>query len=189
MLRVKAFTFSLPGHGSQQRTFKMKGLVLGIAAVLLAGSALAAPAPKLAVTEMSALPVVERKPYDEAANAPAAVDAAFARAKKNHKRVLIDLGGNWCGDCIVLANIMALPEMKPFIAKYFEVVTVDVGRFDKNLSVPARFGITKRLEGVPSVIIAEPDGKFVNPGNVSALADARHMTPQAVADWLAQWAK
>lgn len=166
----------------------MKGLVLGMA-VLLAGSALAAPAPKLAVTEMSALPVVERKPYDEAANAPAVVDAAFARAKKNHKRVLIDLGGNWCGDCIVLANIMALPEMKPFIAKYFEVVTVDVGRFDKNLSVPARFGITKRLEGVPSVIIADPDGKFVNSGNVSALADARHMTPQAVADWLAQWTK
>jgi len=89
----------------------------------------------------------------------------------------------------VLANIMQLPEMKSFIAAHFEVVAVDVGRFDKNLAVPARFGITKRLEGVPSVIIADADGTQVNAGNVSALADARHMTPQGVADWLAQWAK
>jgi thiol:disulfide interchange protein len=195
MLRVKAFTFSLPcpvsatGKATKRVRLTMKRWVVGIAAMVLAGSALAAPAPRLSVTSMAALPVVERKPYDEAANAVAAVDAAFARAKKNGKRVLIDLGGNWCGDCVVLANIMALPEMKPFLAKHFEIVTVDVGRLDKNLSVPARFGITKRLEGVPSVLIADPDGKLVNPGNVSALADARHMSPQAVADWLAQWTK
>jgi len=138
---------------------------------------------------MSDLPVVERTPYDESANAEAAVNAAFARAQQNGKRVLIDLGGNWCGDCIVLANIMQLPQMKPFLASHFEIVTVDVGRFDKNLGIPARFGITKRLEGVPSVLIAEPDGKLVNAGHVAALSDARHMDPQAVADWLAQWAK
>jgi thiol-disulfide isomerase/thioredoxin len=167
---------------------KRIGLVaLGLMAVAVAASG--APAPKVSVATMAALPVVERHPYDEAADAPKAVDAAFARAKKSGKRVLIDLGGNWCGDCVVLANIMQLPEMKSFIAAHFEVVAVDVGRFDKNLAVPARFGITKRLEGVPSVIIADADGTQVNAGNVSALADARHMTPQGVADWLAQWAK
>lgn len=166
--------------------------MLAVAALSLAtlsGVALAAPAPKVSVPTMAELPVVERTPYDEKADAVAAVDAAFSRAKKSGKRVLIDLGGNWCGDCIVLANIMALKEVKPFIASKFEVVTVDVGRFDKNLAIPARFGITKRLEGVPSVIIADADGKFVNEGKISALSDARHMTPQAVADWLAQWAK
>jgi len=71
------------------------------------------------------------------------VNAAFARAKKNGKRVLIDLGGNWCPDCIVLANLMQLPELKRFLAAHFEIVSVDVGRFDKNLQIPARFGITK----------------------------------------------
>lgn len=152
-------------------------------------ASLAAEAPRVSVNDMKDLPIVVRAPYDEKADASAAVDAAFARAKKSGKRVLIDLGGNWCGDCIVLANIMQLKEMKPFIASRFEFVAVDVGRFDKNLQIPARFGITKRLEGVPSVIIAEPNGKFVNEGKISALSDARHMTPQGVADWLAQWAK
>jgi thiol-disulfide isomerase/thioredoxin len=104
--------------------------------------------------------------------------------------VLIDLGGNWCGDCLVLANLMRLPELKRFLKAHYEIVSVDVGRFDKNLQVPARFGITKRLEGVPAILIVEPDGKtLVDAGHVAALADARHMTPQGLADWLAQWAK
>lgn len=164
-------------------------LIAAIILPILAVASYGAPGPKLSLSSLSDLPVVERAPFMETANADAAVDAAFARAKKSGKRVLIDLGGNWCGDCVVLANIMRLKEMQPFLAAHFEMVSVDVGRFDKNLQIPARFGITKRLEGVPAVIIAEPDGKFVNPGRITALADARHMTPQAIADWLAQWAK
>lgn len=156
---------------------------------LFAGPAWPATAPHIAIASLSDLPVVERRPYNPDANADAVVNAAFARARKNGKRVLIDLGGNWCGDCIVLANIMQLPEMRAFLKAHFEIVTVDVGRFDKNLQIPARFGITQRLEGVPSVIIATADGRFVNRGHIAALADARHMTPQAIADWLAQWAK
>ena len=64
----------------------------------------------------------------------------------------------------------------------------DVGRFNKNLQIPARWGITKRLEGVPSVLVVEPDGgTLVNAGHVSALSDARHMTPQSLAEYLARW--
>ena len=168
-----------------------KEVLLALGAVLsLSAAAASVPAPKLALTDIHALPVVEMNPYDETADANAAVAAAFARARHSRKRVMIDLGGNWCGDCVVLANIMQLPELKPFIAAHFEFVSLDVGRFDRNLQIPARFGITKRLEGVPALLIVEPNGKtLVDAGHVSALEDARHMTPQALADWLAQWAK
>ena len=114
--------------------------------------------------------------------------AAFARAKASHKRVMIDLGGNWCVDCIVLANFMKLPEMQRFMAAHYEVVTVDVGRFNRNLQIPARFGITKRLEGVPALLIATPDGKLVNDKDVFATASASEMTPKSVADYLAKYA-
>jgi len=158
--------------------------------LLLALPATAAPAPRLALRSLAELPVITMKPYDESANANAAVAAAFARARHSGKRVLIDLGGNWCGDCVVLANVMALPELKPFLAAHFEMVSVDVGRFNKNLQIPARFGIRTRLKGVPAILIVEPNGTtLVDAGHVSALEDARHMTPQGLADWLAQWAK
>jgi thiol-disulfide isomerase/thioredoxin len=168
---------------------KPRILIAAVFLPILAATAYSAPAPRLSIASLSVLPVVERAPYRENVNADAAVDAAFARARKNGKRVLIDLGGNWCGDCIVLANLMRLKEMQPFLAAHFETVYVDVGRFDRNLQIPARFGITNRLEGVPAVIVADPDGHFVNPGKIAALDDARHMSPQAIADWLAQWAK
>ena len=149
--------------------------------------ALPANSPRVHITSMADLPVVEMRPYDEAANADVAVNAAFERARKSHKHVLIDLGGNWCTDCIVFANVIRLPEVRSFVAQHYETAFVDVGRFNKNLQIPARFGITKRLEGVPSVLIATADGKLVNRDHTAALADARHMTPQAIADWLAQW--
>jgi hypothetical protein len=83
---------------------------------------------------------------------------------------------------------MELPDLAPFMRRHFEIVTVDVGRFDKNLAVPARYGITQRLEGVPSLLIVDPrTNRLLNAGRTAALAYARSMTPQALADWLAQW--
>lgn len=165
----------------------MKKLVL--AAFLLASPALAAvPAPKPSILTLQELPVVLMQPYDEHANADAAVKAAFDRAKKSHKRVLIDLGGNWCVDCVVLANFLKLPEMDRFMAAHYEVVPVDVGRFDRNQQIPAHFGITGRLKGVPALLIATPDGKLVNGDDVFATSDAHTMTPQALAAYLAKYA-
>jgi thiol-disulfide isomerase/thioredoxin len=156
--------------------------------IAFASPGLAATAPRIGITSLSELDVPSR-PFDEAANADAQVNAAFARAKRSGKDVLIDLGGNWCADCRILSGLMERPELHAFLASHYEMVTVDVGRFNKNLQIPARFGITTRLEGVPAILIATPDGKLVNAGRVSAIEDARHMTPQALADWLAQWTK
>lgn len=149
----------------------------------------AAPAPKLSIVSLAQLPIVTMHPYNESANANLAVTAAFARAKTTHKQVLLDLGGNWCADCIVLANFLELPEMNRFMSRHYELVMIDVGRFDKNQQVAARFGLTQRLEGVPTVLVASSDGKLMNAGHVFAFTDASHMTPKALASYLAMWAK
>jgi thiol-disulfide isomerase/thioredoxin len=159
------------------------------AALLLSVPAFAAvPAPKPSIADLAQLPVTEMRPYDESANADKAVAAAFFRAKSSHKNVLIDLGGNWCPDCIILANFLKLPEMHRFMTAHYHTVAVDVGRFDRNLQIPARFGFKERLKGVPTVLIATPNGKLVNGGDVFAFSDARHMTPQALVDYLAKYA-
>jgi len=158
-------------------------LACGVFAAL---PAWAVTAPRLSVTSLSDVSVPDR-PFDESADANAAVANGFARAKAEHKRVLIDLGGNWCADCRILAGVMELPEMQRFLDAHYVVVSVDVGRFNRNLQIPALFGITERLEGVPSVLIANPDGTLIDRGHIAALEDARSMTPQAIADWFAKW--
>jgi thiol-disulfide isomerase/thioredoxin len=168
---------------------KVAAFIVAAFAVLNFGAAWAASAPKVSVNSVTELPMTVPRPYDERANADAVVDAAFAKARKSGKRVLIDLGGNWCPDCVTLANVMNLPNVKPFIAAHYEVASVDVGHFDKNPQILTRFGFYGHLEYIPTVLVAEPNGELINGADVSHLADAHTMTPQAIIDWLAKWTK
>lgn len=165
-------------------------LALALALALAAVDAQAAPPPHVGVASFAQLPTPLPYPYDESADADRAVAQAKARAAAQHKLLLIDLGGNWCPDCRILAGTMALPPVRAFVDAHYVVVTVDVGRFDKNLQIPARYGLRGRLQGVPSLLIVDPrTGRLVDAGHVAALADARDMSPQALADWLARWTR
>ena len=163
--------------------------LLAAAALSLAGGAIAATPPKVKEASFEQLAKPLPLPYDEAANADAAVAAGRAKARREHKRLLVDFGGNWCLDCRILAGTIALPDLKPWVDRHFVIVTVDSGRFDKNLQIPAHYGIKGRPEGVPAVFIVDPrTDRLVNKGHETALADARSMSPQALADWLARYA-
>lgn len=167
----------------------MRALLTATLFAMLAAPVGAATAPRLPITSFEQLARPLPLPYDEAANARADVAAARARAKKAHKLLLIDLGGNWCLDCRILAGTMDVPALKAFIARHYELVSVDIGRFDANMDIPAAYGVTDRLKGgVPALLVVDPrSGKLLDGGHVSALEDARNMSPQGLADWLAQW--
>jgi thiol-disulfide isomerase/thioredoxin len=162
---------------------------VALVATLIAApvSAFAAKAPTVALKSLADLPTPPY-PYDEQADAEADVAAALKRAKKTHKLTLIDFGGNWCADCRIFAGVIEQPDVKKWVDKHYEVVTVNVGRYDKNMQIPARYGVDK-LKGVPSFLVVDGNGKLVNDGAFFALTDARHMTPQSIVDWLAQWPK
>ena len=168
----------------------------------LASAVIAAPAVALSLFAATAIPAARgavtapqvpagqskpvAAPYDTGADAHKAVDAAFAKAKTEHKTVLIDFGGNWCPDCRILAGVMANPALAPWLDRHFVVVKVDVGRYDRNMDLEAKYG--GAAKGVPAVIAVTPEGKVLNPNDTRALADARSMSDQAVADKLAGWA-
>jgi thiol-disulfide isomerase/thioredoxin len=157
-----------------------------LAGLLIAGPVLAAPAPKVSIASLANLATPLPNPYDPGANAKADVAAAAAKARAAHKLLLIDLGGAWCGDCRVLAGVMRLPEVAAFVDAHYVVVAVDVGRMNRNLDIPTRYGV-KHLDGVPALLVVDNRGQLRDAGHVAALADARHMTPQGLADWLARW--
>jgi len=161
----------------------------GLAAALLltATGAIGAPAPRVGIASLAELPTPLPLPYDANVDARAQVAAARTKARARGKRLLIDLGGDWCADCRILAGIMRLPGVAAFVDAHYVVVMVDVGRMNRNLDIPARYGV-QGLEGVPALLIVDSHDRLVNIGHVAALADARSMTPQALADWLAQWA-
>lgn len=164
---------------------------LAVTAILgLAGPALAAAPPATGITSFAQLKTPLPYPYDQDANADAALAKARREAKKEGKLLLIDLGGNWCGDCLVLAGTLELPSMKAFMERHYTLVMVDVGRFERNLQIPAHYGFHTRLKGVPTLLVVDPTtDRLINRNDVFALSSAGDMSPQALADWLARWPK
>jgi thiol-disulfide isomerase/thioredoxin len=157
------------------------------------GDAEAATPPKADVASFTELETPLPYPYDPQGDADpravaAKIDHARAQARHEHKLLLIDIGGNWCADCRILSGTMDLPSIKQFVQAHYVVVTVDCGRrMDQNLQVPAHYGVS-RLDGVPSLFVVDPKSdKLLDVGHTAALEDARHMSPQGLADWLAQW--
>jgi thiol-disulfide isomerase/thioredoxin len=165
-------------------------LALGLAAMMASAAEVrAAPAPQVSIASLKELPTPLPLPYDPTADAKAQLAAAQAQARARHKLLLIDLGGDWCADCRLLAGVMSLPEVKSFVEAHYVVVAIDAGRrMDRNLDIPARYGI-RRIVGVPSILIVDGAGRLLDADHIAALADARSMTPQALADWLARWTR
>jgi thiol:disulfide interchange protein len=162
-----------------------------LALPLLAFLPAAAPdgAPRLRIGSIQQLPWPLPAPYDSSTDAHAQVKAALARARRSGKPLLIDFGANWCADCRVLAGVLELREMRSWVARHFELVQVDVGQFDRNLDIPKRFSRTP-MQAIPAVFVIDGrTGKLRNPGAELALGDARTMSPQAIADWLAKWTR
>ena len=128
------------------------------------------------------------QPYDADLDAQAALDAAFDQAQRAGKRVLIVFGGAWCPDCRILAGMLKLSALQAFLHQAYEVVEIDVGRYDLNQDVVARAGFHDGLEGAPTVIIATEHGAVVNRQSSADWRTARARTAQDLADYLHAYA-
>lgn len=126
-----------------------------------------------AATAATAVP--HAMPYDESADPQRDLQAALAKARKDHKRVLVVFGANWCPDCRELdKEFHAGGRTQALVAERYEVVKVDVGRFDKNLDFAKLYGEPIK-KGIPSVVVVTPTNEVVYQTRAGELADARSM--------------
>jgi thiol:disulfide interchange protein len=122
-----------------------------------------APAPKPAAKQ------VEAPVYDESADAKADIAAALARAKRDNKRVLLQWGANWCGWCRLLHRLATTDkDVKKELLYEYEVVHVDIGRFEKNADLAEKYA-AKISEGVPYLTVLDADGKVLANQETGAL--------------------
>jgi thiol-disulfide isomerase/thioredoxin len=140
-------------------------------------------APVVAETTIVAAP----HPYDEGADADAVVAAAQQQAQAAGKRLMVVFGANWCPDCRALAGVLQMGDVRGWTDQHYVIVEVDVGRFDKNLDLAARFDRDLKHSGIPTVAIVSQNGGVLNTTDARILSDARSMTPQSIVDVLARW--
>lgn len=81
---------------------------------------------------------------------------------------------------------MHRPDLARLIARDFVVVKVDVGRYDKNLDVAAKYGVPIR-KGIPAIAVLDPHGKLLYAQSQGQFANARAMPYQDIAAFFAKW--
>jgi thiol:disulfide interchange protein len=114
------------------------------------------------------------------------IAAALKSARHEHKRVILDFGGDWCGDCQVLNLYFHQPENLDLLNKHYILVDVNIGHIDQNLDIGTKYGVNLK-KGVPALSVLKPDGQVVHAQTGGEFADMRHMESSSVHDFLEQW--
>jgi thiol:disulfide interchange protein len=155
--------------------------ILAAAMVMAAAAVVAIPATaqhdaSIGITAKHIYPPVEAAQHD--------IDVALAQARRTHKRVILDFGGDWCGDCQVLNIYFHQSPNAELLARHFILVDVNIGREDANLEIAHRYGVP--VHGVPALAVVDGNGKVIYAQD-KQFDDMRHMDPASVTEFLNTW--
>jgi hypothetical protein len=124
--------------------------------------------------------------YHPGSDARAEIKEAIERAGKERKRVILVFGANWCYDCHVLDLAFHRPDLAPVIEKYYEVVHVDIGQYDKNLDLAAQYNVPLK-KGVPGLAVLDSKGKLLYSQTNGEFENARSLAPADLLAFLNKW--
>jgi hypothetical protein len=124
--------------------------------------------------------------YPPPEEAQAEISSALAAAVKDHKRVLLVFGGNWCYDCHVLDATFRSKEFAPIVSANYHVLHINVGNYDANLDLADKYQIPLK-KGVPSLAILDPDGTLVVSQKQGEFESTVRIGPEDVLEFLKKW--
>ncbi|NYF53010.1 thioredoxin family protein [Tunturiibacter gelidoferens] len=127
--------------------------------------------------------MVNRNLYSETANANADIAAAMVTARREHKRIILDFGANWCGDCQVLDYYYRQSPNAELLAKHFLVVHIDTGHVDHNVDVAKKYHVPI-AHGIPSLAVIDAHGTLLYAEHEK---EFEHTSVEAVTAFLNRW--
>ncbi|AIE85853.1 thioredoxin family protein [Fimbriimonas ginsengisoli] len=128
----------------------------------------------------------EESIYPEPEVAPKEIKAALAKAGREHKRVILDFGGDWCGDCRVLDRFFHQEPNASLVKAHFVLVHVNIGQFDRNQEIAKQYGVPL-AKGVPALAVLDAKGHPVFSQKQGEFESMRKMDPASVTQFLKRW--
>ena len=95
------------------------------------------------------------------------------------KQPILIFGANWCPDCKIFSGTINIPKIKSFIDDNFEILYIDVKRYEINMSLMEEYGI-KPDEGIPRVLVFDRNKKLLNSANTTEWRTARDRSTQEI---------
>jgi thioredoxin-related protein len=154
--------------------------------LLLLVTAILAPTAILAQGEVAAKKPV-REQFDPKRDPEKDIAAAVVVAKKQNKRIILDIGGEWCPWCHKLDNFfLEQKDVAEFLHKNYVVVKVNYSQENKNEKTISKYGVVK---GYPHLFVLEKDGKLLHSQDTGLLETGDHHDHDKVFEFLKKWAK
>jgi thiol:disulfide interchange protein len=131
-------------------------------------------------------PVYTVKDYDPKADPQADLQKTIERAKAQNKRILVQVGGDWCGWCKLMSKYFHENEkVASALAKDYLIMKVNFSDANKNQKFLSQF---PPAQGYPHIYVLEKDGKFLHSQGTSALEEGKGYSEKAMLEFLAKWA-
>ena len=130
--------------------------------------------------------------YDVAIDGGAQVGAALRQAAAEHKRVIVDMGANWCIWCRRLsATLAGDPSVARALQRDFILVMVDVNTrhgTKRNAALVERYGNPPKHHGIPVLVVLDSDGKQLTTKDTGELEEGAGHSPAKILQFLEAWA-
>jgi thiol:disulfide interchange protein len=110
---------------------------------------------------------------------------AVERAQEEGKRILLQVGGHWCGWCKLLD--LYFNDTEPVFQKLTEgflIVKVNWSRENRNEAFLSQF---PSIRGYPHIFVLEKDGTFLHSQSTGVLEEGRSYNLEAVLGFLDEW--
>jgi thiol:disulfide interchange protein len=129
--------------------------------------------------------------YDSVADGEAQLATALTTARQTDRRVLLNLGANWCSDSQKMYRLLQNdPGLASLVQSNYVQVLVDVNDrsgIRRNATLVERLG-TPLEKGIPVLLVLDADGRVLNSDPSKRLRDSDHKRPRKVARYLRKWA-
>ena len=111
--------------------------------------------------------------------------AALKLAQETNRRVLIEVGGNWCSWCLKLDKFLAEnPLIREQLHQNFVILKVNVSETNDNAEFMA--GFPKPL-GYPHIYISEADGRLIFSKDTAQLLENSRYSVQRFQQFIDKW--
>ena len=124
--------------------------------------------------------------YEAKADARVQIKDALAKAAKEHKRVLVIFGANWCYDCHVLDLALERSDINPVLEAHYVVTHVDIGEGDKNQDLMKEYEVPPE-RGIPAAAVLDSEGKLLYSQKHGEFEKARTLGPEDLLEFLNKW--
>ena len=95
------------------------------------------------------------------------------------KQPILIFGANWCPDCRIFSGTMAIPKIQSYIEHNFEILYIDVKRYEINMNLMEEYGI-QPAEGIPRILVFDKNKNLINSENTTEWRTARDRTAQEI---------